>query len=147
MSITTKPLVGSQSNECLICEHSNDVEYWDTGRYLDLPLPNKHEGRKFVCKDCIFDAAKEFGFSTPEQVSEVNDRNAYLEDQLVHANKVNDLVTVIQEASATIAAGYPGVAAAAPDPTVESVPDTKKVKDAKIAKTVTPEADVTEDGR
>lgn len=147
MSIVTKPLVSSRSNECLICEHSNDVEYWDTGRYLDLPIANKHEGRKYVCRDCVRDAAKLFGFMTPEDAAILQERNAYVEDQLLHANKLDDLVNVVNEAAATIALGFPGQAALAQPPVVESKPAKKSVKGAKIIQTVTPEADVTEDGR
>jgi len=122
MTIATKPL--QKPNECIICNHSNDVEYWDTERYLDTPFVFPKSGRKYVCAECIASAATEFGYLTPEAATLLKDRNTYLETENEEVRLQSDLAKVIIEAAETLAAGQPGRAKTLKPPHIESTPTT-----------------------
>lgn len=132
--VVKQPL-NNGNNSCFACNQANPVEYFDTGRYFDAPYPLPQEGRIYICFDCIKDAAREFGYSTPKETQELVDRNAYLEDVNAHNDRHLDLVKTIEDAATVIAAGYAGIAENKPAPVEQSVPDVAKVEDAVIVDT------------
>lgn len=94
MTVVEKPL--ANPNMCFICEHSNDVPYWDTHRYFDAPFPlPKYEGRKYVCEGCVDAAAKEFGYLSPKEAS-------VLKEEVEVARREKELAGMVEAFAASV---------------------------------------------
>lgn len=90
---------------CFICELSNDVRYIDTLRDFYGIVKERIDGRKYLCEECVEDAAKKFGFAVPAEVKrlkitidELSAKNAKLNEDLA---KFQDLKAVIDHFGGT----------------------------------------------
>ena len=67
---------------CFICELSNDVRYIDTFRDFTGVVRESLDGRKYLCEECVEDAAKQLGFITPKERDEWKDYTVRLEAEV-----------------------------------------------------------------
>ena len=107
--VVTKPL--NRPNVCFVCEHSNEVKYVDTKRVFSSPFPfPRLDGTKYLCEDCVRDAANVLDFVSPEQAEKLKNRVAEVEAELAAANTVQAAVTAVNELSEALqAASVPAV--------------------------------------
>jgi len=67
---------------CFICEASNPVPMVDTERTFLPQALTALNGRKYLCRGCVEDAANLFGFMAPEKVAQLQDEVRESKEQL-----------------------------------------------------------------
>lgn len=88
-------------NVCFLCEMSNDVRFFDTGREFDPPSFSSLVGRKYVCESCVKTAAEALGlFEEPraavaQDVRDMSARIVELQDRADLVESMRELAVVL----------------------------------------------------